>query len=408
MRQPHLPAAALTFIAVLLFTSCDTPASELAPTAAPSPTYQPTAIVTVTSTLTPTSTPTPTHTPTATPIPSSNFPVIDIDNIAQIKQIDTFETKIENAYYFDTKGNYVALGGGIYNNAELWNMQSRSLIRKFATDEYGIFHPTRDILAVASPRSTEPTISLQEIETGSEVAVLGGYSHDAYEAVWTDLAFSPDGRYLAASIATAQKSGDESFPIMIWDTDTGKKVTAITTPYALSFSPVFSPDGSKLVYIHEGAVNESRPTLVMLKFPSLTPMWELRVNIIQRTADCITCIVYAPDGKTLAVVTASQILVVDARKGTVVHKLDATGGAAGAVYTSDSEAIVGLIGGGNVLRVYDLETGQAITTVSGVGPRALGMSVLDEGRTIVVWKRTSYNSSSGYTKFEASWYRAAP
>jgi Tol biopolymer transport system component len=56
--------------------------------------------------------------------------------------------------------------------------------------------------------------------------------------------WSPDGKYIAAT-----KVVGNTLNIAVLDATTGKQVSQVTTDGA-SWSPVWSPDGDKLVYMH--------------------------------------------------------------------------------------------------------------------------------------------------------------
>ncbi len=388
----------LCIVAVLSLVACQAPARTLLPTVALPP------IVTATQTQTaPTHTPVPTPTPTAIPSPTAlptalsieAYPIIGSQNIAQLVQLDLLTTKLTNAYKFDIKDDrYVIMGGGWDNQAELWDLQANKMIRSYSTDQYGVFSPKDDIVAIASARSIEATVALQEIESGNEIMTLGGYKYPSYEFSWSGLTYTHDGRYLAAYLARAT-SGPS--PIMIWDVSSGKvfkKLELFERPVSM---PTFSSD-DKLMAYKETNFFYQKPLLVLAGFPDLSVKWKANIQF--------SAVEFSPDSKSIAVISGPQIIIYAVSSGAILHKLSATGGASDMAFTADGKALIAFIGGseeGAGLRVYSTETGDVMSNFIGI-ERASSLQLLNDGRTLVTYR---YKESI-YSKVEVRWYRVQP
>jgi hypothetical protein len=86
-----------------------------------------------------------------------------------------------------------------------------------------------------SGRFGAPSIWIYTIRTGAARMLASGYR----AAAW-----SPDGKYVAATKVSADTQN-----VVVLDASSGKQVAQVTSDGA-SWSPVWSPDGDKLVYMH--------------------------------------------------------------------------------------------------------------------------------------------------------------
>ncbi len=101
------------------------------------------------------------------------------------------------------------------------------------------FSPDGEQFAVASERNYG--IRVVKTANGSSVNTLDPGFKGEYTAVQR-LAFSPDGRLLAAAL-----EADDAGEIRVWNVETGELVTTIADPAIWGFTAVaFSPDGRHL------------------------------------------------------------------------------------------------------------------------------------------------------------------
>jgi WD40 repeat protein len=98
-------------------------------------------------------------------------------------------------------------------------------------------------------------------------------------------AFSPDGRYLAASLASAQN------PLIIWDTQTGEIVHEIQTLPSYSWDLTYSPDGKYLAATSDN-----------------TYIWDTSSwNVVRRIVGSWMGVVFSPDGKWVMTTSLEQL-----------------------------------------------------------------------------------------------------
>ena len=138
-----------------------------------------------------------------------------------------------------------------------------------------LFSPDSQILALAIVEDYDTTIHLRDVTTGYTVGTLTGLTGRV-----DGLAFSPDGKTLAAS------SYDKT--VKIWNVKTGQELQTLSFPDA-AFGIAFSPDGKLLaVGIRNGPVQLLEPDS----------------GIIFRTftghTDLVNSVVFFPDGKKIA------------------------------------------------------------------------------------------------------------
>jgi WD40 repeat protein len=83
-------------------------------------------------------------------------------------------------------------------------------------------------------------LRIWEVETGKQLLHITGYKSWAAR-----IAFSPDGKLIAANATTQPKPNSESF--MIWNAHTGDEIRAMSGHRRLVRCLAFSPDGKRIV-----------------------------------------------------------------------------------------------------------------------------------------------------------------
>jgi WD40 repeat protein len=170
----------------------------------------------------------------------------------------------------------------------LWDVQARAP-RQLA-EGYWVhrFAPDGKTFAACSSdhRAKRSVLKLWDADTGKERFVLGE-ARDAYFGV---PAFSPDGRYVAASLGTPRETPPA---VRLWDVATGQEAGGFVTPekgwYLRTLA--FSPDGRRLA----AASDEGRLFLYDVPARKLARVHAVGTEIGLREP------VFSPDGKTLAV-----------------------------------------------------------------------------------------------------------
>src|SRR5262249_49254011 len=131
---------------------------------------------------------------------------------------------------------------------------------------------------------------------------LGEFISRSFPAMGPELAWSPDSKWLAASLnlpaKDTEQTAHEFFPILLISADTGE-TRELTAPPQLSlgdFSPAFSPDGRTLAFVR-WAKRSSGDIYVQ----ALGPNWSQRGEPVRLTSDgeWTTSLVWTQDGREL-------------------------------------------------------------------------------------------------------------
>ena len=133
--------------------------------------------------------------------------------------------------------DWMANGGGD-GAVTVWDVETHSRIHKFEGGGVRVaFHPAGKLLAVASLNRSARVI---DVDSGTLIHELAGGDESL-----TCVAFSPDGRWLAA--------GDDDHVLRLYDVETGKERAALALDSQIK-ALAFSPDGH---YVFTGNGNTS-------------------------------------------------------------------------------------------------------------------------------------------------------
>jgi eukaryotic-like serine/threonine-protein kinase len=125
---------------------------------------------------------------------------------------------------------------------QLWNASTGRSEKTFPGRRWVTFSPNGKLLACAGK---ENAVTVWDIETSKELLSVKGYTD------WVNcIAFSPDGRSLAASTGRLRKEGPNSATpeaqVNVWDVATGREVRVFRGHTGSVFQVAFIPDGQRV------------------------------------------------------------------------------------------------------------------------------------------------------------------
>jgi len=183
--------------------------------------------------------------------------------------------------------------GGADNAVDLWDVASGKKLHTLTGHTVPImrlaFSPDGKTLASITgswlPNDVLGEVKLWDVATGKERVALKGHPNRMLS-----VAFSSDGKTLATSSET----------VKLWDVETGKEKMELRVaerPWQLAaWSLAFSPDGKTLATgTGEGPMDNAPGTVIL---------WDVTTGKKRETlsghGNSVTCVEFAPDGKTLA------------------------------------------------------------------------------------------------------------
>eukprot|EP00913_Durusdinium_trenchii_P013417 g12598.t1 len=189
----------------------------------------------------------------------------------------------------------------------------------------------------------------------------------------TSMAFSPDGRFLATGANVAKVGGRHGYPggiVKIWETKTGKEIRRFEGLSHRVVSVAYSPDGKTLAAGTAGASGElpEPGELHLWDVKTGKPLHVLKVKVtIEAGSDPIapSGIVFFPDGKQLAVAHSDgNVRLWNPSTGAIVRTLKGhTRGASCLAISSDGTRLASA-GNDKTVRLWNANTGAAIATYS--------------------------------------------
>jgi WD40 repeat protein/beta-lactamase regulating signal transducer with metallopeptidase domain len=295
-------------------------------------------------------------------------------------------------------GKTLAAGNG--NVIQLWDVATGKELRQIEGPSTGLagllFSPDGRMLAA---RSTDHTFYLWAADAGKEihqikppprktgneiVLTFGGDGTDA-----PGMAFSPDGKTLAAATTKFDQQGAATNAITFWDVASGKENQQIKVPEDVSVSAVaFAPSGKILAFGGRGVVH----------LYAADTGKEIRQLKTRGGALALT---FAPDGKTLAVRGRNQrVRLWETETGKELYQLgDAeparTGGLAilnsgfagpearALAFSPDGKRIASAAG--STVRLWETATGKELPLLDGHRDSPSTIVLSPDGKTVVSW-----------------------
>jgi WD40 repeat protein len=286
---------------------------------------------------------------------------------------------------FSPDGQWLATGGWGEEAVRIWNVATGNKQNPLPASAGNpvnavAFSPNGPYLATGGQRrstATEGAVSVLNVERGAPLHLKGGYTGRC-----TGVAFSRDGKYLAASFLDGV--------VTVWDAETGNVLVSARRHQGLIISVSFSPDPDS------DCLAFARGTEVVVE------RWKRATGREGRTlglpAKEVRSVAFSPDGKLVAAAGAAGVLKVwHAAEGREVRTLVGHEGTVLSVaFSPDGKQLVSA-GDDRTVRLWDLTTGggralgEHSAPVSGVAfsRDGLRLATASWDHTVTVWDATT-------------------
>jgi WD40 repeat protein/tetratricopeptide (TPR) repeat protein len=226
-----------------------------------------------------------------------------------------------------------------------------------------------NLLAVGyGGKSLVSYVALWDIPTGRELARLAGADEfpgrqvQPYDDAVSALAFSPDGKYLAAGFGYKLFLSNGGAPQpKVWEVATRRLVQRLNGQGGYSTSLQFSPDGKLL------AIGSRQGTAILWSTETWKPARTLSnpdkdtVFSGSQQAGMIDDVAFSPDGKTLAIASRERnVHLFDVATGTLLDTLKGHPSAVQAVVFSPDGRTLASGGSDQTVRLWNVQTGREL------------------------------------------------
>ena len=220
---------------------------------------------------------------------------------------------------------------------------------------------TDDLVAADTVRNPQGRVEAD----GPEVAIVPQVGHPGQV---TDVAFSPNGRYLA----TASIDGTTR----IWDVANGVELKVLRGHWSAVGSIAFSPDGR---------------FVATSSFDGTTRIWDpvsgrQRKILVEDWAPyaAVLTVSFGPDGRSIMTSTMQSTTLWDVETGRVLRKLGVMGeyGATSVAVSPDWRMMATGSGDRGSVRIWDTATEQELTVMEGPGPQVFRTAFSPDARVL--------------------------
>jgi WD40 repeat protein len=270
--------------------------------------------------------------------------------------------------------------GGEDGSLKLWDVETEKEVRTFAGHQSAVlsvaFAP--DSKTVLSG-SADHTLKLWDVETEKEVRTFAGH-----QSVVLSVAFAPDGKTVLF--------GSADHTLKLWDVETGETLWTMSGHNDHVSSAVFSGDGKRLL---------SGSSDGMVKLWNTTTGQEERT--FKADDEAIRMVAFSPDGRLIfwqSVTGTSKVWEIPTdQERAKDQELQADAGHRAAVlgvaFAPDDKMVLSgggsndstlLSGGGSndsTLKLWDVETGKLLRTLSGHSLGVNSVAFAPDGKTVL-------------------------
>jgi WD40 repeat protein len=204
------------------------------------------------------------------------------------------------------------------------------------------------LVHVSSAPKKHPSAAPPPATVSRPVATLTNPNDDGVSGL---VAFSPDGKTLAAADTDSNTSSDTS--AFLWDVATGRRIATLTEPGIGVASLVFSPDGKTL------AIGDQNGSTYLLTVPA---------GHLIATFNYGIATAFSPDGKTLAGIQGDSIDLWNVATGRLISIVTDPGGPdvampSDAVFSPDGKTLATGDGDGSAC-LWNVATGKLTATLT--------------------------------------------
>ena len=277
---------------------------------------------------------------------------------------------------FSPDGTRIATADNSYIQPipNIWPITGGSPLKLDSADN--ALHPDRNISSIAfSPDGKnlisgmfEPkncTVIFWDAVSGEQIKTLDDpYCKDNDKKVIFDVAYSPDGKHVAA--AEGEKRA------VIWDAQTGKIMHELSVGENFVYSVAFSPNGKFLA-----AGNEDM----------LATIWDVstgsKVNTLEGHTGWVDALAFSPDGKLLLTGSADSTAILwDLEKGIKIFTLIGHAAGINKVAFSPDGTLIATASDDGTTKIWDAAKGYLITTISASAGSVTGLAFNPDGKTL--------------------------
>ncbi|HET6161408.1 MAG TPA: protein kinase [Dongiaceae bacterium] len=188
------------------------------------------------------------------------------------------------------------------------------------------------------------------------------------QQVWA-LAFSPDGRRVL--------SGDRGGAVRIWNTETGALEGSIDRHASAIWSISVSPDGTRFATASESGVQ----------------LWDMKTHALQNQSfhdtTRITRAAWSPDGRHLAIASAdARVRLWDVKADRMEREIIVDRDVVWSVAFSPDGRLLAAASGDETVTLWEVTTGAKFATLTGHSGGATDVAFLGDGASLVVVDRT--------------------
>jgi WD40 repeat protein len=226
---------------------------------------------------------------------------IRVWDVAKREQIRKIDSKHVGLLALSPDGKLLASARSWHPIVCLWNAETGKLVKTLDDCGGGLntlaFSPNGKKLLTGS---TYRALRVWDVETGKEVNPRQGH-HDAVQSI----AFSPDGKALAS------RGSDQT--VRVWDVKTAKQVRVLSTGKTDQHNPLdydavcrpgslaYSPDGKTLAAVGGMVAPVGNPSTDVFLWDTT----DFRERRLDQAPGRLCAVAFSPDGKTLAAHLAS-------------------------------------------------------------------------------------------------------